>query len=282
MASNTKMAVIGIGFAVLAIGGYQLAYREGMFRPTSSTRQVLNDALGRADRANARLAQAKLDALLARSENGEPIDMEELKKAVHDATNGAEEFDKLWRDVEAKTRGKVTEPPPPVQTLTPSSAASTTSIPAAARPAQTAPSQPPGEVSKPLPPPRDSFFDTELTVSVNQSWQRLPGQPEKPYGLRVGGLLKLDIETSDQRHEVGPAGIDLKLVSTPAPLDHRPSVGDMLANRTRAKMSEENLISPDSKYGTLIGRFCDSSGCDKPFAYRFRALADLSAERQVD
>lgn len=245
MANNAKTAVIGIAFAILAIAGYQLVYKQGIWAPNSAMRHTIMDAMGRADRISAQQAKTNLDAMFARAEKGEKLNPVELRKAIEAVAKDAGELEKLYKDAEIVSHGQIVAPPSVTQTQP--------------RP----PTQQARSSVNPTPEPsvrtkeqetRVAFFDSVLDVDVMttlmpQAWTRVKSPPAvHSLDAVVNGEIEMRNPTADQRTRVGPKGVDI--FSIP---NWSASVADL----------HSGLVAPEYPYLALLARFCDLEQCSQ-------------------
>jgi hypothetical protein len=97
------------------------------------------------------------------------------------------------------------------------------------------------------------FVESSITVNEFNSrsgWKRFPHQTGVPFALQVDGMLKLEFETSDQRHEAGPKGI----------VNARDNGG--------VELKTQYLVLPSANYLAVLARFCDVDGCETAKAFR--------------
>ena len=246
MANNAKTIVIGVAFAILAIGVYELVYQRGIWGPNSASRSTIADATGRADRIIAQQARANLDAFFAKAEKGEKLDIDEFRKAIEAVAKDAGELEKLYEAAEVASHGQVTAPEPVTQP-----------------PVQLAQIESPPQKVDPVVPPHfeptnDGFFGSAMTFGGNASqvkrWTRVKHELKKPFALQIDGELHPWDETltHSRRTAFGFRGLrwdELTLTHTEFNTKGKPG-----------------LDAPEANYLALIGRYCDLEGCDLPFA----------------
>ena len=253
---NPKSAVVGLAFAVLAIGGYQFIYQTGIWRPNANIRSTINDSLARADRITAQQAKADIDALLARAEKGERLDRKELQRLIEAAAADAGAQHDLWKLAETKSRGQIVAPPAPVVEQKRVYRGPAASSPTAVQPVSggTSEETSPVAIASPV---RDSFFGSkfEFDGRGSSTWMRIQRKLDSPFALQIGG-------------EFQPADPYWMTKTKRTAFDYRGVPFDELQMNaaTQNGKGRSSFDVPDANYFALIGRYCNYEGCELPFA----------------
>lgn len=255
MPSRLQNHALGVAFGILAIFGYMYVYQTGIWKPDSATQQAISDARARADRISAAQVSATAAAILDKSETDKKLDVEALKKALQEADSQASALRDVLKKVEEPTLN------PAVYAARSLEAAGKNPVPP---PARRIVAEPVSRATPPAPERSTSnynaFYDTVVRIdaagmSGGVEWKRFPHPPNMQFSIVAGGNFTLQYETADQRTTLGPKGID----------------GTLIRGHPRAveplNYLAEFTVAPSLPFLALIGRFCSTDGCSKPFAY---------------
>jgi hypothetical protein len=243
----TTTIVLGIGCLVWL--------NRVVIRQHSATQAVAEAGVARADQLRAKQAQARLDGIFTRIEQGEPVPAGELDKAIAAVASDAGDIQDLYARVATLSHGA---PYAKLHTQAGVALARQEGAPAA----PTAQRKPPPAPIVHSPPPSDpyaGFWNSSFTLSTQSrelnQWNRFSTHEPQIFALNIEGTLRLGMEMTNQRNIVSAKGV-------PGALLHDPRVVPFMRDPDPA-----HLVAPHSPFFAVLARSCDIDACEKPTAF---------------